>query len=257
MTITRKIFTSLFSLLCLLTASSASAAEQGEAQIGKEDNVKKQWVVFYIKPDNAILHVDTTTYMVHDGKKMLYLPVKEYPVMVESPFFKEWKDTIALHETERCNVTAELQPLYSYITVYTPLDDATILVDGEPVGMNDATSHRVVAGRHNVIVSVNGVTYYEGTVDIGSAEKKVLRLNKEDLKPIVTFGTLNIGCSEPDADVVINNTVIGKTPLTLSTLRIDYNYSVTVRKKGFKDLTKNIRLQRGKTADIFFELKNQ
>lgn len=241
-------------LLAVLTPAHAACTD---APKEKEEAPKKQWVVFYIKPENAILHVDTMTYMLHDGKKMLQLPVKEYPVMVESPFFKEWKDTITLQESERSNVNVELQPIYSYVTVTTPLEEATILVDGDSIGQKDATSHRIVAGRHKVIVSVNGVCYYENAFDIGSAEKKIINVKKEDLHPIVTFGTLNVGCNEPDADVLINNTFMGKTPLTLSTLRIDYNYSVMVRKEGFKDDTKHVRLQRGKTTELLFELKNK
>lgn len=256
MTHLHKIVCAAITLLCLAILTPARAART-DAPKEKEDAPQKQWVVFYIKPENAILHVDTMTYMVHDGKKMLQLPVKEYPIMVESPFFKEWKDTITLHETERRNVNVELQPIYSYVTVMTPLEEAIILVDGDSIGQKTATSHRIVAGRHKVIVSVNGVCYYEGDFDIGTAEKKVVNVKKEDLHPIVTFGTLNVGCNEPDADVLVNNAFMGRTPLTLSTLRIDYNYSVTVRKEGFKDDTKQVRLQRGKTAELLFELKSK
>ncbi len=256
MTHLHKIVRTAIAILCLTALTSAHATGTN-APKEKEEAPKKQWVVFYIKPENAILHVDTMTYMVHDGKKMLQLPVKEYPVTVESPFFKEWKDTITLQESERSNVNVELQPIYSYVTVTTPLEEAIILVDGDSIGQKTATSHRIVAGRHKVIVSVNGVCYYEGDFDIGTAEKKVVNVKKEDLHPIVTFGTLNVGCNEPDADVLVNNAFMGKTPLTLSTLRIDYNYSVTVRKEGFKDDTKHIRLQRGKTAELLFELKNK
>ncbi len=251
-----KIVCAVITFLCLTVLTTVRAAGT-DAPKEKEDAPKKQWVVFYIKPENAILHVDTMTFMVHDGKKMLQLPVKEYPVMVESPFFKEWKDTITLHETERSNVNVELQPIYSYVSVTTPLEEATILVDGDSIGQKTATSHRIVAGKHKVIVSVNGVCYYESAFDIGTAEKKVINVKKEDLHPIVTFGTLNVGCNEPDADVLVNNAVMGKTPLTLNSLRIDYNYTVTVRKQGFKDETKQVRLQRGKTAELSFELKGK
>ena len=100
----------------------------------------KQWVVFNITPENAILHIDSLDVKVRNGRMQCYLPLGTHGYKVESPFHQAVEDSLELNDSVRTPVTVILQPFYSYLTVKTPSDDYTIYIDDQLIGNGEATS---------------------------------------------------------------------------------------------------------------------
>lgn len=156
----------------------------------KEYRAARQWTVFYFSPDNAILYVDSVRHTVSGGKIQLYLPVGRHACRAEAPFYDEWKDVVTVTDSVRTDVDVRLQPLYSYLTVRTPLADAAIRLDGDSIGVGSTVSRRIMAGHHRLTITRRGYCYYNDWVDIDTVAKKVVTLTGADLHPVAIPRTM-------------------------------------------------------------------
>ena len=149
---------------------------------GKEYKLTKQWVVFKVEPANAILQLDSTTVLLRNGVAQLNVPVGKHSYRVEAPFYEALSDSLELTDSAKLTVPVVLQSFYSYLTVRTPLPEATIVLDGQPIGKGAATSGHLLAGEHHLMVVKGGMSYYDGVVSVGRSEKKIVELGKDDYK---------------------------------------------------------------------------
>ena len=145
---------------------------------GKEYKLSKQWVVFKVQPANAILQFDSTIVLLRDGTAQFNVPVGKHGYRIEAPFHEEVSDSLELSDTVKLTVPVVLQSFYSYLTVNTPLPEATIVVDGQPIGKGSATSGHLQAGEHHLMVFRGMTSYYDGIVSLGKAEKGLLSLQR-------------------------------------------------------------------------------
>lgn len=152
----------------------------------KAYKIDKQWVVIEIQPQDAIVTIDSTMTTIHNGKKQFLLPIGEHTYLAESPFHQEEKGTFELTDEARQTVKIALQPIYSYLTVKTPMKDCDILVDGQLIGKTQGTSGHLREGDHHLMILKDSLRYYDAVVNIGWREKKTIVLRPEDLHPIIT-----------------------------------------------------------------------
>lgn len=169
----------------------------------KEYKLQKQWVIFEIQPKDAILTIDSTMTLVHDGKQQFYLPIGNHTYLAESPFHQQEEGTFELTDEEHKTISLALQPIYSYIRVKTPMEGCDILIDGQFIGKTQATSGHLREGDHHLIVLKDSLKYYDATINIGWREKKTIELSSEDLRPIIESKSKAIKKSE----VVITKTI--------------------------------------------------
>ena len=150
----------------------------------KEYKLQKQWVIFEIQPQDIILTIDSTVTLVHGGIEQFYLPVGKHTYLAESPFHQQEEGSFELTDEERQIVTVALQPIYSYLTVRTPLEGCDILVDGQPIGKTRGTSGHLREGIHRLTVLKDSLRYYDADFSIGWSEKKTIELTADDLHPV-------------------------------------------------------------------------
>ena len=147
----------------------------------KEYQMQKQWVVFDIQPKDAILTIDSTMTLTH-GRTQHYLSIGKHTYLVEAPFHQQEEGTFELSDEERLIMNVALQPVYSYLTVETPLEGCDIYVDGLPIGRTQGTSGHLIEGSHRLVVAKDGIRYYDADFTIGRSEKKRIELTAEELK---------------------------------------------------------------------------
>ena len=148
---------------------------------GKEYKLSKQWVVFQVIPENAILQVDSTVALVRNGLAQFHLPLGKHGYHVEAPFYEELSDTVEVVDSAKIVVPVVLQSVYSYLTVKLPVLEGHIYVDGQPIGKGEATSGRLQPGDHQVLVTQNETCYVDTVVNLGIGEKRVLTLQASNL----------------------------------------------------------------------------
>lgn len=192
--------------------------------------LKKQWVSFDVSPSNAWLYVDSTRFVTRTGIVDLFLPLGKHHYRIESPFYEAVEDTFLLTDTAKVKIPVEMCPVYSYLTVTTPLKNAEIWVDGCCVGKGEGTSQRLMEGEHNLVIIQNDVIYYQNNVSVSQSEKRHIHIGKEDLNPISIFKTegklsgrissnpkqtecisapVTIYASEGNEEILINREVMG------------------------------------------------
>ena len=149
---------------------------------GKEYKLSKQWVVFQVSPENAILQVDSTVALVRNGLAQFELPIGKHGYHAEAPFFEELSDSVEVVDSSKLIVPVVLQSVYSYLTVRVPITDGRIFIDGQPVGMREATSGHLQPGDHHLIVMQKETCYVDSVINLGKGEKKILTLKADDLR---------------------------------------------------------------------------
>ncbi|MDR1881990.1 MAG: PEGA domain-containing protein [Prevotella sp.] len=147
----------------------------------KEYKPGRQWVVFYVRPENALVTVDSTGYSLRNGNLQLLLPVGRHICKLESPFYETYRDTLDLNDSTRLEIRKELQPFYSYLKVNTRIPEGEIRLDGELIGCTNANTKRIMPGRYRLTVTRDNLSYYDEQIEVEAAEKKVLDLTGADL----------------------------------------------------------------------------
>ncbi len=144
----------------------------------------KQWLVFEISPDNAIIHVDSTLNKVRNGKAQYFLPLGTHRYKIESPFHQAVEDSVVLSDTARSTIPVILQPFYSYLTVKTPSPDYEIYIDDQRMGSGEATSGHLSPGSHQVSIRNkrhSRIQFYNETLFVGASEKRTITLTSDNL----------------------------------------------------------------------------
>lgn len=147
----------------------------------KEFRQGYQWALFSVSPDQAIVHVDSSSYFIRDGALSLYLPVGRHSCRIESPFYKEVSCCFDLSDSARLEKEFILEPFYSYLTVETIMPKAEILLDGRHAGNGRAGTGRLMPGRYRLSVVRNDSLFYDRYVMVDSAERKVVDLSRDSL----------------------------------------------------------------------------
>lgn len=160
----------------------------------KEYQVEKQWAVFYIRPEQAMVTIDSTLYRTLDGTIQAYLPLGKHAVRVESPFHEAVEDTVCIEEDRRLEREVHLQPFYAYLAVNSHIPYAEVWLDGQLIGLQEAKSKRLLPGEHQLTVQKDSFLLYQSTVQLAAAERKVI-----DLKTISGVRKMEAVVSEADA----------------------------------------------------------
>ncbi len=149
----------------------------------KEYKLQKQWVVFSITPENAILQVDSITTLVRNGKAQFHLTLGKHPYKIESPFHETIEDTLEVTDEQQLTVPIQLQAIYSYLTVRTPSRNCRIYIDDQLIGQYQGVSRHLTPGDHRLSVFVDSTCYYDSYVSLSAAEKKEMTITAADMQP--------------------------------------------------------------------------
>lgn len=166
-----------------------------------EYKLQKQWLLLKVNPAEALVYIDSSFTALRSGTLESYLPIGRHALRIEAPFYETYSDTVELTDSARVEKIIELQAFYSYISVNSGIEGSTIIAGGEIIGSGSATGRRLAPGRYRVVVAKDGLCYYDDSVSVGPAEKKVIE-NAGDWKP-----------SECRADVMA---LLGKSDVRLS-----------------------------------------
>ena len=147
----------------------------------KEYKSPKQWLVLDISPRDVMLQIDSVSKPVRGEVQELYLPVGKHGYRVEAPFYMPVQDSVELTPDARVELTVQLQPFYSFLTVKAPRHSGTLYIDNARIRKAEATSYRLDEGYHNVSIFRKDKCWYDSLFFVGRAEKKVLELAQSDL----------------------------------------------------------------------------
>lgn len=134
----------------------------------------------------------------------------------------------------------KLLSLHGTIAVESVPSGTEIHLDGTYMGITPKTIKQLRAGRHEVLLKKEGYHDFRRNIFLRERQKFSLRAELEE-----KFAVLVIRSNPADADVWLDGTPAGKTPLTLKKLRPS-EYKLRVVKKGYADVERSVVLDTGK-----------
>ena len=173
----------------------------------------------------------------------------EHSVRVESERFLPYSGVVlmpGLDLLEELNV--QLVPRWAEVRITSEPSGATILANGEEVGVTPATVE-LLEGTHEVSLAKDGFSPWDGSVIAVPNEPQALplvRLQPADARLIVN--TIPRG-----ANVTVNGRYRGQSPITLS-LAPEIDYEIGLSKAGYGVTRRSLRLASNASESITVDL---
>jgi hypothetical protein len=190
--------------------------------------------------------------------------------------------------TTQVYATLLKDPDYGTIMVYTYPVGAEVTVDGIPRGktpeyrpdVRPEEANLIIRGlqdgTHTVLIRLDGYADVTRTVTTGPAQTGAIHISENlvPTKPIqtqtpvsvqtttapvqtaqnpVTGGNINIESVPAGAQVMMNGTIRGITPLTLNTLPVG-QYSLRLERAGYTPVFKSVEIKEGHTTDLSIDM---
>lgn len=176
---------------------------------------------------------------------------EEYRLRLEKEGYNPYRTRIRIPKRKRVKIFATLEHrnLFGMLMVRSYPPKAKIYVDDQYYG---ETPERIKLkqGRHIIRLEKDRYKPYYESINIRSSQKTNIIA---DLKPFQRFGTLDITSHPGGARVMINDEYYNRTPMKTK-LRPGV-YTVKLNKRGYKSLTREVRVRRGKVTSRNFELE--
>lgn len=185
---------------------------------------------------------EISSQILQSGDFTMRLDFGEYYYRAENGFYETSEGVITVDGSNDVK-TIDMTPAYSYLDIETEPSGASVFIDGEIVGTSPVRlSDRIKKG--TVSIRVQKDMYYpkEMKFDIsGDMQRHTATLT---LSP--QFGTVTCRCEDPDAELWIDNRMVGIGTWTgvLSSLS---SHFLEVRKKGHLSQSINFEVIEGDT----------
>ncbi|MFA4861866.1 PEGA domain-containing protein [Methanoregula sp.] len=218
---------------------------------GKSDRAE---IIIRTKPVPAELYVDghyegktpVTVYNLLPGPHALLLTAEGY---------EPYKDVVTASIGMSPEYTEYLVPLAGtgFLSVTSFPEGATVIVDGNTTGITPTNLRRVASGNHTVTICKAGYWNFTGMVTVSGGEARMARA---DLAAIPTSGILYLDSAPVGAEIYLNNTFKGVTPLTLGELSPG-DYLLEFRQPSGSSASGTFRFAAGGSYDLFAMMENQ
>ena len=189
----------------------------------REYKATHQWALFRLHPADMLLQIDSLPRPVRAAEMEYYLPLGSHTYRAEAPFFEPVEGRFTLTDSARAEVSVQLQPFYSYLTVKTPGQEGELYIDGSRINKEEATSYRLDQGYHRVNLFKGKECFYDTLLFLGRGQKKVLEvtrahLRKMSLAPVqpadsaaaAVLVPVKVSCKDPAADILVDRECVGQ-----------------------------------------------
>ena len=208
-----------------------------------------QYVVFQLKPENAIVEIDGELLETYNGTATKMLKFGTYNYRVKAPnYLSEAGKVIVDDPDEKVIVDISLKPNFSSVTV-TVDDNSEIWVNGIKRGVG-IWHGELGAGTYEFEAKKENHRSTILTQDI-VVSKEPLEIRLKTPMPIL--GEANINSSPAMADIYIDDMRIGETPMLVSKLLVG-NHSISIRKSGYIDNNSTITIDEKKVTEYSIKL---
>jgi hypothetical protein len=198
----------------------------------KVDNSKKGMAVFNIKPSNAMLLIDGQIADGSGGAYTLSLPYGTHYYTVKLKDFSINNQMIKVDKNAK-TVDVDLTEYFTELKVDCIDKDAEIEINGEPLGIG-TWAGSVLPG--NCVVSISKKGYHSQSKTVELKENDIVELFFPKLDMIT--GTIVIDYKPVGSEVLLNDELIGKSPLKKVLPVGDYN--IVIRNEYYVDEKKHV-----------------
>ena len=196
-------------------------------------NVKKGTGTLKIinKPSltNGVLEIDRDIFMpINDAKDIISLPEGKHKVVIRSTDTSSFvKDINIKSNAETILDLSQIQNKLSTIFVKSNLSDYKLYINNEEKNISEP--FKLPYGVYNVRAEKEGYETFQQQISINN-ERYNLNINLEKIQKL---GKISISSDPDNANVFIDNTLVGQTPLNY---KVGYGvHTITLKKEGYND----------------------
>lgn len=168
-----------------------------------------------------------------------------------------WRQTINVDKNKTVTVEAELEATIGgpggTLRILADAPGARAYIDGKDVGEVPVDIKGIKPGDHLIEVKAPGYFAAEKRVTVSAGSTEVLKLELQPEASAKTTGTVKVVSPEPEAEVAIDGAVVGPVPQQKELDAGDH--FIVVRKAGFADFEKKVRVESGKELTITAKLR--
>ncbi len=177
------------------------------------------------------------------------LPQGTYQIQVKKPGYATYSGPITIKPNVRLRLKVELTPNAGLVNVTSTPEGANVFLDDEFVGKTPLKLESVSAGRHALRIEMSGyATFYRGfQVSIGD------RLDIEG-ELVRDGGALKVKTREEGADVYLDGSYLGKTPLVTDKTIKPGEYSLRISREHYADHIQPVVIERNRTTKVSAQL---
>jgi formylglycine-generating enzyme required for sulfatase activity len=174
-----------------------------------------------------------------------------YWVRAEKTGYRKFEQQIDVEFGSELEIHFKLIELPGYLEVIShPVASAAVFIDGKEMGLTPLKSLEVEAGRRELRVVADRYLPFKETIEVrgkGNSQSKEITL-------LPGWGTLEIASEPRGAEVLLNGTGIGVTPLRVEPM--DGNHRIELRKNGWKPVSSDVRVKANETVKLpLFQLE--
>ncbi|MCQ2343905.1 MAG: PEGA domain-containing protein [Paludibacteraceae bacterium] len=249
----------------------------------------QQWVTFTVHPNKAILTVDSERHILFNGSLELLLPLGNHFYSAESPGFESFADTFNLCDDARRDIIVVLQSDYGYLSLLSSGTKDKIYIDQQEIGTHRVQSVRYKAGTHRLTVFRGEDCLCDQAVIVTAGTKKVFNIDSLNVTPFVwdparwlipvtaigadgqvtdsmslaevraaielDSAAINVTSNVDGAEILIDDRVVGTTPLVITKLIANRKYLITLRKPGFRSVSRTIHVAPDGVTEAYIKMK--
>lgn len=173
----------------------------GKVQTIVQDAITQQWLVVTTEPKDATVFINNEFWDNTEGTAQKFVDFGKYTYTVSAPLYHDEAGIIEVKDPEKSVLLpVRLKPAYGFLKIDAEGEavGATVLIDGEKVGITPYTSDKLKSGQHKIIISKPMYKTYESTFIVpDSATVKV----DGNLAPNFSNTTIEV---DADAEIWIN-----------------------------------------------------
>jgi len=148
-------------------------------------------------------------------------------------------------------VISKVVPKYGKIKITSSPSNAKVYLDGSYRGKTPLTISNVKVGEYNI--KVTKTDYYDWSKTIQVKWNTTTYVSAQ-LKPIPKTGSIHINSAPSNAKVYLDGSYRGKTPLTISNVKVG-EYQIKISKDDYYDWLTTVQVKQNVTIQVFAQLE--
>ena len=171
-------------------------------------------------------------------------------VTVRAENYQVWQSNI---EVEGCGKSRQIDlalvPAWADIRLRSEPPGAAVRVDGNPAGTTPLTL-KLLAGEHDIELQARRFKPWQTRLSVVANQPRELEI----IRLVPADGKLSVQTRPAGANVMLDNTFAGQTPLDLS-LTADRKHRVQISKAGYRKTERTVKLQSEESKTLNIKLK--
>jgi len=180
--------------------------------------------------------------------KIEFLPSGNYRIGITQNLYESVEKTILVEDGKTLTIMEKLKPAFGLLTITGEPSGAEVFIDDEKIGVIPINEYRLSTGFKQVCVQTpNYHPYYTQT------EIRLSQTAKVDVELQRHTGNLIVMTTPPEADISLNNSSVGTSPLVLNDFPTG-KYSLTAKLYNYLSTEDNFELKLNETKQINLQL---